>query len=91
MLSPPSSQQKKEPHHDPWETNELSQVWPPAKGASVPRNVVGKRSSDSVIARYYNGHGPDGPRLEDVYVLIYEVKGWLQVTPTNLEKPYLKP
>lgn len=26
-----------------------------------------------------------------LYVLIYEVKGWLQLTPTDLERPYLNP
>lgn len=31
------------------------------------------------------GQVPDVPRLVDIYVLIYEVKDWLKMSPINLE------
>lgn len=66
--------------HVPWEANEdisLVEYGHQPKELEVLGMLWGKEA--------WIGQVPDVPRLVDVYVLIYEVKDWLQMSPINLE------
>lgn len=66
--------------HVPWEANEdisLVKYGHQPKELEVLGMLWGREAWIDQV--------PDVPRLVDVYVLIYEVKDWLQMSPTNLE------
>lgn len=75
-----NSSKKKLLCHVPWEANEdisLVEYGHQPKELEVLGMLWGREAWIDQV--------PDVPRLVDVYVLIYEVKDWLQMSPTNLE------